>query len=112
MAGPLQHAFHVGTTDFGLLLTASLVIAAGDVSVCLASRPTVRIRLLSWTIGGWAGAMVLAALSPSYGFLLWSRMALGAVSACAGPAIASRVGDEFRSAERGSIYSRILTGTP
>lgn len=48
MAGPLQHAFHVGTTECGLLLTASLVAAAGATFPFgwLVDR-TVRTRLLS-----------------------------------------------------------------
>ena len=42
--------------------------------------------------------------------LLWTRLFLGAVTASAGPLVASLVGDWFGSWERGRIYGVILAG--
>src|SRR5581483_6456793 len=42
--------------------------------------------------------------------LLVARLFLGAVTAVAGPAVASLVGDYFPSGERGKIYGYILGG--
>ena len=42
--------------------------------------------------------------------LLWTRLFLGAVTAAAGPMVASLVGDWFGSWERGRIYGLILAG--
>jgi MFS family permease len=58
----------------------------------------------------WAVAMLWGATASSFGELLLSRLALGAVTAAAGPIVASLVGDYFPSRERGRIYSFILTG--
>src|SRR5262249_57015691 len=55
-------------------------------------------------------AMVGSARSGSSGGLLGARLALGGVTAIAGPFIASLVGDYFRASERGRIYGFILAG--
>lgn len=54
MAAPLQHAFRIGDVEFGLLLTVSLLSAAGATFIFgwLADR-TNRIRLLVWTVVAW-----------------------------------------------------------
>jgi len=111
MAEPLQHAFHIGTTDFGLLLTVSLGTAAGATFVfgSFVDR-TNRVRLLAWTTAGWAVAIALSACATSYLFLLLSRIALGAITASAAPAIASLIGDYFPTQERGGVYSSVLGG--
>jgi MFS family permease len=54
--------------------------------------------------------MGACALAQSYDWLLLARLGLGAVTATAGPAIASLIGDFFPAAERGKIYGYILSG--
>jgi MFS family permease len=54
--------------------------------------------------------MVWSATVGSFGHLILSRLALGVATASSGPTIASMLGDWFPSAERGRIYSYILTG--
>jgi predicted MFS family arabinose efflux permease len=111
MAEPLQQAFHIGKTDFGLLLTVSLGTAAGATFVfgSFVDRAN-RVRLLAWTTAGWAAAIALSAFATSYVFLLLSRIALGAITASAAPAIASLIGDYFPTQERGGVYSSVLGG--
>ena len=111
MAKPLQEAFQVGKTDFGLLLTSSLIAAACATFVFgwLVDR-TNRIRVLVWTIATWGGVIALSGFATSYAFLLMTRIALGVVTASAAPAIASLVGDYFPSKERGAVYSSVLAG--
>jgi MFS family permease len=54
--------------------------------------------------------MVASATAGNFKTLLLYRVFLGIVTAAAGPAVASLVGDYFPSAERGRIYSFILSG--
>jgi MFS family permease len=52
--------------------------------------------------------LALATFSPSNEQLLVTRLALGAVTAPASPAIASLTGDHFPARERGRGYAYIL----
>jgi MFS family permease len=54
--------------------------------------------------------MVWSASVSTFGDLLVARLALGAVTAAAGPFVASLVGDYFPGSERGRIYGFILAG--
>ncbi len=58
----------------------------------------------------WGIAMLWSATASSFDELLWTRLFLGAVTASAGPMVASLVGDWFGSWERGRIYGVILAG--
>ena len=69
-----------------------------------------RTWTLSFAILFWGVAMLWSATVQSFGSLLLARLALGVVTAAAGPLVASLVGDYFPSRERGRIYSFILTG--
>ena len=68
----------------------------------------------TWTLGAaillWGVAMVWSSTASTFGKLLLARLALGIVTAAAGPIVASLVGDYFPGGERGRIYSFILTG--
>jgi MFS family permease len=66
--------------------------------------------MLAASIVLWSVASLLSAFAGSYGTLLLTRLALGAVAATAGPAIASLTGDYFPARERGQIYAYILGG--
>jgi MFS family permease len=54
--------------------------------------------------------MLASAAVSSFGSLLLVRLFLGGVTAAAGPAVASLVGDYFPAGERGKIYGYILSG--
>ncbi|MGH2927332.1 MAG: MFS transporter, partial [Solirubrobacteraceae bacterium] len=69
-----------------------------------------RTWLLAGSITLWGAAMIWGATAGNFTELLYSRLALGGITAVAGPVIASLVGDWFPGAERGQIYSYILTG--
>jgi MFS family permease len=68
------------------------------------------VPILSISIVLWSVASLVSAFSASYSGLLLTRLLLGAVTATAGPAIASLTGDYFPAAERGQIYAYILGG--
>ncbi|ELS50863.1 putative hypothetical integral membrane protein [Streptomyces viridochromogenes Tue57] len=53
-------------------------------------------------------ATALAGGATSYLWLMLSRIALGAVTATAGPGIASLIGDYFPAAERARMYGFVL----
>ncbi len=110
-ATQLRHALHISNTDVGLLVTVSSLVAA------VASIPfgilADRVRR-TWTLGIvitlWGVAMIWSATVSSFGNLLLARLALGAVTAAAGPFVASLVGDYFPASERGRIYGYVLAG--
>ncbi|HEY0416420.1 MAG TPA: MFS transporter [Gaiellaceae bacterium] len=110
-ATQLRHALHISNTDIGLLVSITSLVAA------VASLPfgvlADRVRR-TWALGGcivlWGAAMVWSATVGSFGELLLTRIALGGVTAAAGPMVASLIGDYFPAAERGRIYGYVLAG--
>jgi MFS family permease len=111
VAPQLEHALHIGNAKVGLLSSVALLIGAVFVVPVgpLVDRIT-RVPLLSISIILWSVASLASAFAGSYSSLLLSRLALGAVTATAGPAIASLTGDYFPARERGRIWSYILAG--
>ncbi len=107
----LRQHLHIDNTDIGLLVAVSSLVGA------IAALPfgvlADRVRR-TWTLGiaiaFWGVAMLWSATAGSFGQLLLARLALGVVTAAAGPIVASLVGDFFPGRERGRIYSFILTG--
>jgi len=69
-----------------------------------------RTWILAFALVTWGAAMLWSATAASFDQLLLARVGLGAVTASAGPIVASLVGDWFPAAERGRIYGYILTG--
>ncbi len=111
MATRLEAAFGIGTTDLGLMLTLSSAVGA------VATLPfgwlvdrVHRTRMLAIAILLWGVSMSVLACSPSYAFLLVTRVAVGGVIAAAGPTIASLVGDWFDPRRRGRVWGAILSG--
>ncbi|HKU56278.1 MAG TPA: MFS transporter [Gaiellaceae bacterium] len=110
-ASELRHGLHITNTDIGLLVAVSSLIGAVATLPfgVLADRVT-RTRVLGATIVLWGGAMLWSATATNFDDLLLARLFLGAVTASAGPMVASLVGDWFGSWERGRIYGVILAG--
>jgi MFS family permease len=110
-ATQLRDAFDIGNTQIGLLVTVTSLVAA------VATLPfgvlADRARR-TWTLGAvivlWGVAMIWSATVQSFEHLLLTRLALGAVTAAAGPLVASLVGDYFDASERGRIWGFILGG--
>jgi len=110
-ATELRHGLDISNTDIGLLVAVtSLVAAAATLPFGVLAD---RVRR-TWTLGGaialWGAAMIWSAAAANFDGLLVARLFLGAVTAAAGPLVASLVGDYFPAAERGRIYGYILTG--
>ncbi|GII63974.1 MFS transporter [Sphaerisporangium krabiense] len=111
LAPELEQDLHVGNTEIGALVaTSSGVGALAAVPVGMLTDRVNRVRLLAGSIVLWSAAMVAGALAGSFSTLLMSRVALGAVTATAGPTLASLIGDYFPVAERGRVYGFILAG--
>jgi len=107
----LRHDLHINNTDVGLLVTVtSLVAAAASLPFGVFADRVRRTRLLGGAIVLWGAAMIWSATAPTFGQLLFARLFLGAVTAAAGPIVASLVGDWFVSSERGRIYGYIISG--
>jgi MFS family permease len=109
--GNLEHAFHIGNTRIGVLV--SVVALTGAVFTLpagiLADRVS-RTRLLAISVTAWALATLVSGAATSYLWLLLARVGLGAVAAVTGPAVASLTGDFFPAGDRGRMYGLILSG--
>ncbi len=110
-AAPLRSALHISNTDIGLLVTvSSLVTALASLPFGIMADRFRRTRILGLAVGAWGAVMLWSAAVSSFGGLVLTRVVLGAVTAAAGPMVASLVGDYFEGSERGRIYSYVLTG--
>jgi MFS family permease len=110
-ASELRQGLHITNTDIGLLVAvSSLVGALASLPFGVLADRVTRTRVLGLTIVLWGVAMLWSATASDFTELLWTRLFLGAVTASAGPMVASLVGDWFGSWERGRIYGVILAG--
>jgi MFS family permease len=110
-AAPLRHALRISNTDIGLLVTVTaLVGAVFSLPFGVLADRLRRTWILGFALLTWGAAMLWSATASSFGQLLLTRACLGAVTAAAGPVVASLVGDWFPGAERGRIYGFVLTG--
>ncbi len=110
-ATALRQSLKIDNTDIGLLVAvSSLVGAVASVPFGMLADRVRRTPTLGFAVALWGVAMFLSATAHTFGGLLFWRLWLGVVTAAAGPAVASLVGDYFPGAERGKIYSYILTG--
>jgi MFS family permease len=110
-ASELRSSLHITNTDVGLLVAvSSLVGAVASLPFGVLADRVTRTRVLAGTIALWGVAMLWSASAADFRDLLWTRLFLGAVTASAGPMVASLVGDWFGSWERGRIYGVILAG--
>jgi MFS family permease len=110
-ATALRAGLHISNTDIGLLVAVTSLV--GAVATLPFGVLADRVRR-TWTLGAvivlWGVAMLWSAAVSDFQELLLARVFLGAVTAAAGPLVASLVGDWFGSWERGRVYSYILTG--
>jgi MFS family permease len=110
-ATALRSGLHITNTDVGLLVSVtSLVGAVASIPFGILADRVRRTWVLGAAIVLWGAAMIWSATVPDFGSLLLARVFLGAVTAAAGPMVASLIGDYFPSAERGRIYGYILAG--
>jgi MFS family permease len=111
VAPQLERALHIGNTKIGLLSSIALLVGAvTTVPVGMLVDRVRRMPLLAVSIVLWSLASLFSAFAGSYSSLLLTRLVLGAVTATAGPAIASLSGDYFPAAERGRVWAYILGG--
>ncbi len=111
VAGELRADLHISNAQIGLLAAApSITAALATLPLGVLADRVCRTRLLAAAIVVWSVVMAASGLAGSFTALLATRGALGAVSATAGPTLASLTGDYFRPAERGRIYGLMLSG--
>jgi len=111
VAPQLHSSLDINNAQIGLLSSVTLLVGAVFVIPfgLLVDRAK-RVPMLAVSVVLWSGASMLSAVAGSYSTLLLTRLLMGAVTATAGPAIASLTGDYFPSRERGRIYAYILGG--
>jgi predicted MFS family arabinose efflux permease len=110
-APQLEASLHTSNAGLGTLAAVSTLVGAIATlpAGALADRLR-RVSLLAAAVLLWALAMAASAVAPDFTWLLLSRIGLGAVTAAAGPVVASLTGDFFEVGERGKIYGYILSG--
>jgi MFS family permease len=107
----LRRSLHISNTDIGLLVSVtSLMAAVFSLPFGVLADRARRTWILGFALVTWGGGMLWSATASSFGDLLLARVFLGAVTAAAGPVIASLTGDWFPDNERGRIYGYILAG--
>lgn len=111
VAPQLEHAFGINHAQLGLLASGSLLVSALTALPfgVLADRAS-RVRMLWMSVTLWGLGMIVVGASPSFGFMIGSRLVLGLMMAAAGPALASLIGDYFPPQMRGRIYGLIGAG--
>jgi MFS family permease len=110
-ATQLRAALHIDNTDIGLLVAVNAAVAAVfSLPFGFLADRFRRTTILAISVFLWGVAMFWSATAGSFDRLLLARLALGVVTAAAGPAVASLIGDYFPSNERGRIYGYVLTG--
>lgn len=110
-ATELERSLHIGNTDVGLLVTISAVVAVlVSFPIGMLADRVRRTWLLGLSVALWGVAMFWSASVHTFHELLIARLFLGLVTATAGPVVSSMIGDFFPSADRGKIYSFVLTG--
>ncbi len=110
-ATQLRHALGINNTDIGLLIAASSLVAAlASIPFGILADLVPRTPVLGGAIAFWGAAMIWSASVSGFSELLVARVFLGAVTAAAGPMVASLVGDYFPANERGRIYGYVLAG--
>src|ERR671936_1757974 len=111
VAPQLEHSLHIGNAKIGLLSAVALLVGAlFTIPIGLYVDRFKRMPMLSLSIVLWSVASLLSAFAGSYDSLLLTRLLLGAVTATAGPAIASLIGDYFPARERGRVWAYVLGG--
>ncbi|NKZ08203.1 MFS transporter [Actinomadura latina] len=107
----LRHSLNIGNTRVGILTAAPAAVGAiATLPVGQLTDRVPRVPLLAGSIMLWSLAMIVGGMASSYEWLLASRVALGAVTATAGPTVASLIGDLFPPDERAATWGRILAG--
>jgi MFS family permease len=110
-ATSLRNALHISNADIGLLVAVNAVVAAiASIPFGVLADRLRRTTTLGLSIVLWGACMIWSATAQSFGGLLITRLALGIATAASGPVVASMLGDWFVSAERGRIWSYVLTG--
>ncbi|MEU6414728.1 MFS transporter [Microbispora sp. NPDC046933] len=111
VAVELKESLGITNTGLGSLTAVSSASAAlAVIPVGVLTDRVRRVRLLAASVVLWVLAMLAGGLADSYQWLLLSRLALGAVSATAGPTLSSLIGDFFPPGERAQVYGFILSG--
>jgi predicted MFS family arabinose efflux permease len=111
VAAELEHSLRIGHVAVGAVATVSAIVGAlATLPVGALTDRVRRVRLLWISIVFWCVAMLAVGAAPSLGALLVSRVALGAVTATAGPTLASLIGDLFPPGERARVWGVILSG--
>jgi MFS family permease len=110
--GPqLERALEISHAQLGLLAAAgTLTAAVATVPVGVLADRVARTPMLAASVALWSVAMLGAGASDSFATLLASRIALGALTATAGPTLMSLVGDYFPAEARARNYGLILGG--
>jgi len=110
--GPtLEHVFHIGNGQLGLLAAAFAFIGApATIPLGMLVDRVNRTLLLAISLVLWALAMGVTGAAISFAMLFGARLFLGVVAATTGPTTPSLTGDLVPSSKRGAAFGFINSG--
>ncbi|MCK9541644.1 MAG: MFS transporter [Novosphingobium sp.] len=111
---PIREEFGLSDSALGLLtgLGYALPFALTGIPLGILVDRINRKRLLAALITIWSGFTALCGLAPSYGYLLASRMAVGATESGSPPSALALISDYFPAQIRSSAVSVFYIGAP
>jgi MFS family permease len=110
---PIQEAFHLNNTDFGLIASAfglgyaALVIVTGHLIDKLGSR-----RIWSWGAGVWSIFMILLGFATGFWWMYICRLLLGAAETACFPSFTKVIAEQLPSTERARALAVGLAAVP
>ncbi len=108
----IKDEFRLSDTQLGLLSAAFLlVVSVGAVPFGVLVDRSSRTAVAAWGCALWSTAMVLTALTTSFGWLFAARTALGVAEASYSPASFSLLTDAYPVQERGRVLGLYQTGS-
>jgi predicted MFS family arabinose efflux permease len=111
LAPAIKSTFGIDNTDIGILAaTFSVVGALGTLPAGMLADRIDRTRLLAGAVAVWSLAATLSGAAVGFGMLVGARVLLGAITAVAGPATASLVGDAYPARARSRALGIVLSG--
>jgi MFS family permease len=111
LAPSLKDAFGIGNTQIGLLAAAfSIVGSLATLPMGVLADRVTRVTLLGVSVAVWSVAMGATGFAISFAMLFATRMALGVLTAAAGPPVSSLIGDLSPVDLRGRVMAWVRTG--
>lgn len=111
LAPSLKDAFGIDNTQIGLLAAAfSIVGSLATLPMGVLADRVTRVTLIGVSVAVWSLVMGSTAAAVTFTMLFATRMALGILTAAAGPPVSSLIGDLYPVDVRGRVMAWVRSG--